>query len=57
MPLYEFNGSFDDFPAFRGAAEADGVVFLEIATVEDVIHIETADPVPSEHTASLTLEG
>jgi hypothetical protein len=41
MFTYAFMGEFDEFPAFRAEAEAAGVQFVSIATLDEVIHIQT----------------
>ncbi len=39
--LYQYSGTFDDFPAYREYQEQVGVVFSSISTVGDTLVLET----------------
>lgn len=41
MPKYAYSGSFDTFPALRESLEQAGAVVVSIATVDNVVQVET----------------
>ena len=45
MPKYAYTGSFDTFPPVRDLIEQQGVVLVSIATVDNVIQVETETPI------------